>query len=202
MRMEPFVDDGSTDDTAHAAAETLGEWPHRIVRHESNRGIGAALKTGVRNASGEWITFLPADGQVPPEAVGELRSAAARTNSDLVFSVYHNRDDGLYRKLMSWGVRALIRGVHGVKVRSDGPYLFHRDLFHPDELPPNSLFLNFEFPIRALRAGVSHSVVTVECRHRLSGVSKSAGIKRVFQVGRDLIALRLRRHQDHWARRS
>jgi glycosyltransferase involved in cell wall biosynthesis len=197
-----FVDDGSADGTAQVAADVLGEGLHRVVRHETNRGIGAALKTGVLNCQGEWVTFLPADGQVPPEAVGVLRAEAKDTGADVVFSVYEDRDDGAYRKLMSWGVRALIHVVHGVRLHSEGPYLFRRAVFRPEELPPDTFFLNFEFPIRALRAGLKTSRVTVECRRRFSGVSKSAGAKRVLQVGRDLIAMRLRRHDDDWARVS
>ncbi len=195
-----FVDDGSTDGTADAAAAVLGEGPHQVVRHERNRGIGAALKTGVTHSKTGWVTFLPADGQVPPAAVGALVDEARASGADVVFSVYADRDDGVYRKVMSWGVRALIRVVHGVRLHSDGPYLFRREVFLPDQLPPDTFFLNFEFPIRALRAGLTTSCVTVECRQRLSGVSKSAGLKRVFQVGRDLVAMRLRRGEDDWAR--
>ena len=197
-----FVDDGSVDGTAQAAADVLGDGGHQGVCHETNRGIGAALKTGVLHCRGKWVTFLPADGQVAPEAVGLLREEATATGADVVFSVYEDRDDGAYRKLMSWGVRALIRVVHGVRLHSEGPYLFRRAVFHPEELPPDTFFLNFEFPIRALRAGLKTARVTVECRRRLSGVSKSAGAKRVLQVGRDLVAMRLRRHEDDWARIS
>jgi glycosyltransferase involved in cell wall biosynthesis len=58
---------GSTDGT-RAAAETVlaGDRAARVVSHDRNRGIGAALKTGVRAASKPWVTFLPCDGQIPP----------------------------------------------------------------------------------------------------------------------------------------
>ena len=185
-----FVDDGSTDETAKVAAAALGS-RGRVISHSTNRGIGAGLKSGVRAARGEWVTFLPADGQIAPEAIGTLLSARGDEHR-VVFSVYEDRDDGLHRKVLSWGVRALIRGVHGVNVESDGPYLFERVLFDPDQLEPDSFFLNFEFPIRVRRAGVPSTVVTISCRPRLAGVSKSANLSRVFTVGRDLVELRLR----------
>ncbi|MFW5925485.1 MAG: glycosyltransferase family 2 protein [Myxococcota bacterium] len=191
-----LVDDGSTDGTAEAAAAALAGFPHRIERHARNRGMGAALKTGVRAARGEWVTFLPADGQIAPEAVGALRAAARRERADVVLSVYDHRDDGLHRRVLSFGVRALILLVHGVRMRSDGPYLFRRSSFDPDRLEPDTFFLNFEFPIRVLAAEVPVATVTIACRPRRAGHSKSTGLKRVLGVARDLIDLKRRRLRE------
>src|SRR5690606_29514214 len=187
-----FVDDGSRDRTLEAAEAALADFPHRTARHAANRGIGAALKTGVALARGSWVTFMPADGQIEPAAIGTLRAAAA-DSTDLVLSVYDHRDDGLDRAILSAGVRALITVVHGVRLRSDGPYLIRRSLFVPSELAPDSFFLNFELPIRALAAGLRTRTVTIACRPRRAGVSKSTGLSRVAGVARDLIDLRRRR---------
>jgi len=195
-----FVDDGSADATSSEAATALEGSPHQLVRHADNRGIGAALKTGVRAAKGEWVTFLPADGQIAPAAIGTLRAAAADTGSDVVFSVYDHRDDGVHRKILSAGVRGLILLVHGVRMQSDGPYLFRRNLFDPDQLVPDTFFLNFEFPIRMLGARVPATVVTIECRPRRSGHSKSTGLKRIVGVAQDLLDLRVRRTKEAFGR--
>lgn len=191
-----FVDDGSSDGTSTEASKALAGAPHQLLRHDSNRGIGAALKTGVRSAKGDWVTFLPADGQIAPDAIGTLRNAAARDRSEVVFSVYDHRDDGLHRKVLSAGVRALIFMVHGVRMQSDGPYLFRRSLFDADQLVPDTFFLNFEFPIRILGAGVPTTVVTIACRPRRSGQSKSTGLKRIYGVAQDLLELRIRRVKE------
>ena len=191
-----FVDDGSTDDTSAEAARALAGTPHQLLRHETNRGIGAALKTGVRAAQGAWVTFLPADGQIAPNAIGTLREAAASERAEVVFSVYDHRDDGLHRKILSAGVRALIRLIHGVRMQSDGPYLFRHSHFDADQLVPDTFFLNFEFPIRMLGAEVPVTVVTIECRPRRSGRSKSTGLKRIYGVAQDLLELRVRRVKE------
>src|SRR6185436_13630329 len=57
------VDDGSGDATA-MKAEAAGA---RVIRHPYNKGNGAAVKTGIRNATGEFILIVDADGQHPPE---------------------------------------------------------------------------------------------------------------------------------------
>jgi dolichol-phosphate mannosyltransferase len=188
-----FVDDGSSDGTGDAARAVCGGRPNaRVLRHERNRGIGAALKTGVRAATLPWMTFLPCDGQIAPGSLDALAAAAAARGVEVVFSVYQNRDDGWHRTLMSAGVRGLIRGLFRVDMRSDGPYLFRRALFDPDLLQPDTFFLNFEFPIRVMRQGIPYQVVSIPCAPRRSGHSKSTGLKRVAGVARDLVSLRLR----------
>jgi dolichol-phosphate mannosyltransferase len=197
-----FVDDGSTDDTSAEVEKTLAGMPHQLLRHDVNRGIGAALKTGVRAARGRWVTFLPADGQIAPDAIQVLRDKASREDVDVVFSVYDHRDDGFHRKVLSAGVRGLILLVHGVRMQSDGPYLFRRELFDPEKLAPDTFFLNFEFPIRMLGAGVPSAITTIECRPRHSGHSKSTGWKRIFGVAQDLVDLRVRRMKETFARQG
>ena len=62
------VDDGSTDGTSEVA-RTAGA---RVVRHPYNKGNGAAVKTALREARGEYVLLMDADGQHPPEAVQSL----------------------------------------------------------------------------------------------------------------------------------
>jgi glycosyltransferase involved in cell wall biosynthesis len=62
------VDDGSNDATAAAAAAADA----RVLRHEDNRGYGAALKTGIVAARHDRVVIIDADGTYPPEAIPEL----------------------------------------------------------------------------------------------------------------------------------
>ncbi len=59
------VDDGSKDNTSEAARDAGA----RVVRHPYNKGNGAAVKTGLRNARGDVVLLLDADGQHPPEDI-------------------------------------------------------------------------------------------------------------------------------------
>ena len=62
------VDDGSGDATADRAREAGA----RVIRHPYNKGNGAAVKTGIRNATGEFILIVDADGQHQPEDARRL----------------------------------------------------------------------------------------------------------------------------------
>ncbi len=75
------VDDGSTDRTPELVTATAGV---RLVRHATNGGYGAALKTGFAAARGEWVGFLDADGTYPPEYFPALCQAALEQDADIV----------------------------------------------------------------------------------------------------------------------
>jgi glycosyltransferase involved in cell wall biosynthesis len=72
------VDDGSRDDTARRA-EQAGA---RVIRHPYNKGNGAAVKTGIRNAAGEFMLIVDGDGQ--HRAVDAVRIATRLGEYDLV----------------------------------------------------------------------------------------------------------------------
>jgi glycosyltransferase involved in cell wall biosynthesis len=67
------VDDGSTDDTGGVASAAGA----RVVRHPFSLGNGAAIKRGAREARGEWVLFMDADGQHQPSDIPTLLNAAA-----------------------------------------------------------------------------------------------------------------------------
>jgi glycosyltransferase involved in cell wall biosynthesis len=64
------IDDGSTDATADEASAAGA----RVIRHPYNKGNGAAVKTGVREATGRFILIVDADGQHRPTDATRLVS--------------------------------------------------------------------------------------------------------------------------------
>ena len=63
------VDDGSTDQTVAVVTEHPGV---RVVRHPYNIGNGAAVKSGIRAATGDIILLMDCDGQHPPTDIPSL----------------------------------------------------------------------------------------------------------------------------------
>ena len=64
------VDDGSNDETGRLA-EAAGA---HVIRHPYNKGNGAAVKTGIRHATGTFILIIDADGQHRPNDAPRLVS--------------------------------------------------------------------------------------------------------------------------------
>jgi glycosyltransferase involved in cell wall biosynthesis len=98
------VDDGSSDRTAERAAAAGA----RVIRHPYNKGNGAAVKTGIREAQGEVVLLLDADGQHPPEAAAELVRAVGEF--DMVVGARSSGDqapvravgNAILKRLASW----------------------------------------------------------------------------------------------------
>lgn len=59
------VDDGSNDKTA-VIAKMHGA---KVIEHPYNKGYGASLKTGAKNANGEYVMYIDADGQHNPQNI-------------------------------------------------------------------------------------------------------------------------------------
>lgn len=64
------IDDGSSDETADIAAKTGA----RVISHPYSQGNGASIKTGARNAKGDILVFMDADGQHDPTDIPSLLS--------------------------------------------------------------------------------------------------------------------------------
>ena len=105
------VDDGSTDRTSEAA-QAAGA---RMVRHETNRGKGAALRTGLALAMKqgfEWAVTLDGDGQHAPDDIPAFLRCAGQTGALLVIgNRMHNAQaiPWLRRQVNSWMSRQLSR---------------------------------------------------------------------------------------------
>ncbi len=105
------VDDGSSDDSAEILDDLSQRYPHlNVVTHSWNRGYGAALKTGIRQASAEFIVITDADGTYPNERIPELVEIAktvdmvvgARTGENVTYSKIRKIPKFFLARYASW----------------------------------------------------------------------------------------------------
>lgn len=185
-----LVDDGSTDSTpSQAKAMASEEKSIKYIRHPERMGMGAALKTGYKHASMEFITFLPADGQIKPREIGKLLPFLQK--ADMVLTIYENAQPSLLRSILSKGLRSIIWLFFGSSVKLEGIYAFKREIL--SAIPPlrsTSFFLNFELPIMAKKRGFKIVSTTIERHERLAGQSKVVNVKTMRRVLRDLLKVR------------
>ncbi|HMA36805.1 MAG TPA: glycosyltransferase family 2 protein [Chloroflexia bacterium] len=112
-----IVNDGSRDRT-RAVAEDLARqyYPHvRVLNHQQNRGYGAALRTGFRQAHYDLVFFTDSDNQFD---VGELKYFLPLMRQyDIMtgFRVY--RFDPVLRSLISWCWNRLVGVLFRLRVR-------------------------------------------------------------------------------------
>lgn len=75
------VDDGSSDKTA----EIVKQYTHlQLIKHENNKGYGAALKTGIGHSRGDVIVITDSDGTYPIEKIPEFARIIIDEKLDMV----------------------------------------------------------------------------------------------------------------------
>jgi glycosyltransferase involved in cell wall biosynthesis len=100
------VDDGSTDNTVKAVQEK----PVTLIQHTHNIGYGAAIKTGIKNATNDVIVIIDGDGSYPVKAIPELRKEAeeydmvvgARTGKEVKIQLYRRPAKWFLSKLANY----------------------------------------------------------------------------------------------------
>ncbi len=78
------VDDGSTDETRQILND-LGNSTCRVVLHDVNQGKGAALRTGFRHATSEFVIVQDADLEYDPDEFGDMLAPILDDKADVVF---------------------------------------------------------------------------------------------------------------------
>jgi glycosyltransferase involved in cell wall biosynthesis len=81
------VDDGSTDGTRELLEQTA--WPAnvRVLMHDGNRGKGAAVRTALEAARGEFSAIFDADLEYDPNDLANLLTPLVSGNTNAVFGV-------------------------------------------------------------------------------------------------------------------
>lgn len=82
------VDDGSTDGTREKLKRVKGA---KILLHKKNQGKGAAVKTGIKASSGDYIIIQDADLEYNPNEIENLLKPILEKKTDVVYGTRLNR---------------------------------------------------------------------------------------------------------------
>ncbi len=83
-----LINDASTDDTEGAIADFMAQYPDLPIRyfeHAVNQGKGAALHTGIREASGTYLVIQDADLEYDPQEYALLLAPVLAGHADVVY---------------------------------------------------------------------------------------------------------------------
>ncbi|WP_136808444.1 glycosyltransferase family 2 protein [Desulfosediminicola flagellatus] len=163
------VDDGSTDSTMQVAMDAgANVWPHPY-----NIGNGAAIKSGLRTAKGDWVIMMDADGQHNPEDIALLLEhkdsydmvVGARTKSSET-SLHRDLANYLYNRIASYvtnfRILDLTSGFRLVRKETVSNFIY---------LLPNTFSYPTTLTMAYLRLGYSLKYVGIKSNRRV-GKSK------------------------------
>lgn len=106
------VDDGSTDGTADVVKGS----GVRLLNHPENRGYGASLKTGIKNASGELILITDADGTYTINEIPRMINESKKYDMVVGARTGGNVKIELYRRPAKWLLSRLANFLSGTKI--------------------------------------------------------------------------------------
>ena len=170
------VDNGSRDRTGAILAQLAADHACvRPVRVEVNSGYGNGILQGIPHARGQWVGFIPADGQIDAEDVVRLYQAAAESNGDVVAKARRRfRMDGLRRKLVSIAYNLMVRvlwpGLDSLDINGT-PKILPRTYLRAMRLESTGWFLDPELMLKAHFMGMRILEFNVFARMRGHGVS-------------------------------
>ena len=159
------IDDGSGDETSLRADEAGA----KVIRHPYNIGNGASIKTGIRNARGEVLVMLDADGQHPPEdiprlleKIGPYDMAVGARTPDSDTDIHRNFANTVYNLLASYisdtKIEDLTSGFRAVKAEAARGFVC---------LLPNRFSYPTTITLATLRSGRSLVYVPVKGKRRI-----------------------------------
>jgi dolichyl-phosphate beta-glucosyltransferase len=192
------VDDGSRDGTSRVAAAFADEGV-RVLRHERNRGKGAAVRTGLLASRGRKVLVSDADFSTPIEEVEKLERFL-QDGTPLVIGSRGLADSQVrqrqpfYREMMGKTFNRLIRlfGVRGIRDTQCGFKLARGDEGRrlAAELKIDGFAYDVELIWLARRRG--YQVAEVGVIWVNSPDSRVDPIRSSFSMFRDVITMRLR----------
>lgn len=156
------VDDGSRDATAERARSAVPHADVKVLAHASNRGYGAALRTGFDAAGCEAVWLMDGDGQFDPADIQLLLPHYAADR--VVAGRRINRQDGVMRRISNRAFFSVVRALFG-RTTADVNCAFK--LFPAQVgrgLRCDGAMISTELLLRAQRSG--YRVVQVGVRHQ------------------------------------
>lgn len=158
------VDDGSRDGTRRAAEQCAC----RIISHQSNRGKGAAMRTGLRFARGDNIIFIDADGTYPPEAIPEICERLKQ--SDMVVAKRgDSKNIHLLNRFGNWIFTRLMNALYQSRVTDalSGLYGIRKSVLQNMDLSSQGFEIETEMTIKAAQMNLTVEQIDISYEPRI-----------------------------------
>ena len=187
------VNDGSRDATAAVLDELAGVYPRlRVLTHETNRGYGAALRSGFRAATKPLVFYTDGDAQYDPRELTVLwRRLQDHPDVDVVNGYKISRSDPFHRIVIGRLYHHLVKFLFGLRLRDvDCDFrLMRRAVFERVTLEKSSGVICLEMMKKIQDAGFRIAEVPVHHYHRAYGVSQFFNFGRIARTALDVMRL-------------
>ena len=188
-----IVDDASSDASPRIVAERAAENPRiRMIRHEKNRKLGGALRSGFAAATKDVVLYMDADLPFDPDVLGRALRAMHVTGADVIAGYRHDRTmEGFRRTLYSYCYNALIGILFGWPHRdiNFSFKLMKREVLDAIELKSEGSLIDAELVVKAKNHGFSIQQIGLDYFPRIRGTSHLSSPTVILKIFRELIKL-------------
>ncbi len=188
------VDDGSRDATATIVAALAALEPRVVlVRHDRQRGLGAAVTSALDASRGALVCYTDADLPFDLSELDRALEILATGDADLVSAFRNNRHaEGWRRSVYSFVYNALVRAAFGLRVRdvNFAAKVLSREVVDILDLRSEGSFIDVELLARAHRHGFRIAQYGVDYRPREQGTSTLSSPSVIRDMLRELVQLR------------
>jgi len=184
-----FVNDGSRDETESLLNSAFGnDTSVRVVSHEVNRGLGAAIRTGFSHVSGEIVITTDFDGTYDFETIPQILDRLIADKVDIVTASPYHPDGAVegvpgYRLLFSFGASLLYRILVNRHIHTWTALFraYRRPVIDQISFESDGFLAGTELLVNAIREGFTVSEFPTVLRVRTFGQS-SIKIARVTKA--------------------
>jgi glycosyltransferase involved in cell wall biosynthesis len=179
-----IVDDGSKDDTLSVARRLADDDPTRtrVLAHEINQGLGAALRTGFGAARGRYVTCCPADFHTAPEDWAPF--AAGLGKADVIVGCRARREG--YNPLMrfnAWLYPRLVRALFGLRLRDvNWISVYRSDLVRRVVITQRGIPMLTEILVKLRDLGATFLEVDCRMQPRVVGVPSASRFRVMWRT--------------------
>jgi glycosyltransferase involved in cell wall biosynthesis len=151
------VDDGSTDGTREKLVQLAKDKSIRVVLHEKNQGKGAAVRTGIQNATQDVVIIQDADLEYNPKDYPALLKPIKEGIADVVYGsrfLGGGRRPILYWNMIANRLLTFVTNILYNNILSDmetGYKVFKRSIFKDIKLRSNRFDFEPEFTAKILK---------------------------------------------------
>ena len=189
-----IINDGSTDGTEALLENNL--FPNtKVIHHTQNRGYGAALKTGIRNAQYECIAITDADGTYPNERIPDLVARLTEDSYDMMVGARTGNKVAipLVRRPAKWAIGRLANLIAGEQIPdiNSGFRVFRRQaVLHFFGILPDTFSFTTTITLAMLSNGYLIDYVPIDY-HARTGRSKFRPIRDTWNLVKLILSIAL-----------
>jgi glycosyltransferase involved in cell wall biosynthesis len=187
-----IIDDCSPDRAGEIADQLALKHPDvvRVIHHTSNKGYGASIREGLKQAKYDWVCFT--DGDDEYDVYDLLKMYPLRRHYSLIITFRYIKLYSGFRQFISFCYNLILRFLYRTQFRdiSTGLRLIYKPVLDDIELQSNSPFIGAEIVIKTMLRGYPIGEMGIQTFPREFGKGSSTTLRNILATIQEMLSTR------------